>query len=213
MNSVLQAKALKFGLDYRALCLITYIKDTYIFTKEYTSVDITNNNPLIFINSTEVKRSLDLLEDCDMISIDYWSKGKFMITPNADNLKELFTNSLVQIVKDKKVRRVKKEEISGDIKLILDEYNKTDMPSASLTDRRKKAIDNVLSKYKVEDIIDALKFACSQRWVLDKSSENWMDLAWILNRIDEFMEGGKYRKKQDKKQDNIIPVSKVSVIL
>lgn len=213
MDSVLQAKALKSGLDYRALCLILYIKDTYIFTQEYTSIEITNSNPLVFINSTEVKRSLDLLESCNMISINYWNKGKFMITPNIENLKELFTNSFVQIVKDKKVRKVKKEEISGDIKLILEEYNKTDMPSASLTDRRKKAIDNALSKHKVEDIVDALKYASEQRWVLDKSSENWMDLAWLLSRIDDFMDGGKYRKKQDKKQESIIPVSKVSVIL
>lgn len=213
MNSVLQAKCKNLGLNLKDLFILEYLKNKYIFFDEFKSSDIINENPLL--ETPDIKSALEKLEDCGLIYMDKeWDRGTFSISFGIEKMIELYKIEDVEIKKEKK-KTVKKQqqEVSDEVKLILDEYNKTDMPSASLTDRRKKAINSALSKYKVEDIVDAMKYACSQRWVLDKSSEKWMDLAWILTRIDEFMEGGKYRKKQDKKQDSIIPVSKVSVIL
>lgn len=213
MNSVLQAKCKNLGLNLKDLFILEYLKSKYIFVEEFKSSDIVNENPLL--ETPDIKSALEKLEDCGLIYMDKeWDRGTFSISFGLEKMIDLYKIEDVEIKKEKK-KTVKKQqqEVPDEVKLILDEYNKTDMPSASLTDRRKKAINSVLSKYKVEDIVDAMKYACSQRWVLDKSSEKWMDLAWILTRIDEFMEGGKYRKKQDKKQDSIIPVSKVSVIL
>lgn len=213
MNSVLQAKCKNLGLNLKDLFILEYLKSKYIFVEEFKSSDIVNENPLL--ETPDIKSALEKLEDCGLIYMDKeWDRGAFSISFVIEKMIELYKIEDVEIKKEKK-KTVKKQqqEVSDEVKLILDEYNKTDMPSASLTDRRKKAINSALSKYKVEDIVDAMRYACSQRWVLDKSSEKWMDLAWILTRIDEFMEGGKYRKKQEVKQESIIPISKVSVIL
>lgn len=213
MNSVLQAKCKNLGLNLKDLFILEYLKNKYIFVEEFKSSDIISENPLL--ETADIKSALEKLEDCGLIYMDKeWDRGIFTISFGLEKMLDLYKIEDVEIKKEKK-KTVKKQqqEVSEEVKLILEEYNKTDMPSASLTDRRKKAINSALLKYKVEDIVDAMKYACSQRWVLDKSSEKWMDLAWILTRIDEFMSGGKYRKKQEVKQESIIPMSKVSVIL
>lgn len=213
MNSVLQAKCKNLGLNLKDLFILEYLKNKYIFVEEFKSSDIISENPLL--ETADIKSALEKLEDCGLIYMDKeWDRGIFAISFGLEKMLDLYKIEDVEIKKEKK-KTVKKQqqEVSEEVKLILEEYNKTDMPSASLTDRRKKAINSALLKYKVEDIVDAMKYACSQRWVLDKSSEKWMDLAWILTRIDEFMSGGKYRKKQEVKQESIIPMSKVSVIL
>lgn len=214
MNSVLQAKCKNLGLNLKDLFILEYLKNKYIFVEEFKSSDIISENPLL--ETADIKSALEKLEDCGLIYMDKeWDRGIFAISFGLEKMLDLYKIEDVEIKKEKK-KTVKKQqqEVSEEVKLILEEYNKTDMPSASLTDRRKKAINSALLKYKVEDIVDAMKYACSQRWVLDKSSEKWMDLAWILTRIDEFMSGGKYRKKQEEsKRNSAIPISKVSVIL
>lgn len=216
MNSVLQAKCKNLGLNLKDLFILEYLKNKYIFVEEFKSSDIISENPLL--ETADIKSALEKLEDCGLIYMDKeWDRGIFAISFGLEKMLNLYKIEDVEIKKEKK-RRNKKSglEMNEDEKAIFEFYSTLScLPDyKKITDKGLYAMKSALSQYSLNDIKDALAYANEQQWLIRKANEPWCNFHWILTRIGDFIVGGKYRnKKQEVKQESIIPMSKVSVIL
>lgn len=203
MNQVVQAKAINLGLSLKDLLLMIYIKDTFIYKEYFVSAEIINDNPIIFASASEIKKSIEILETTGIINLLEWNKGKFKIEVDKNMVRDLFALELVELKKaDRTVirKKVEKKENPEEWQIIIDYYNSFDvMPVCkSVTTRREKALKEALSKHSIDDIKNAIEYALRQHWVLNKKDEGWMDIAWILNKTEDFLEGGQYRKNETK---------------
>lgn len=216
MNKVLQAKAINLNLGLKDVFLLEYIKRNFIISNDFVSSEIVDENPLL--TTKDIKESLEKLEDAGLIIMTKeWDRGKFSLRPNIENLISLYTIDNVEIKREKKKSDKKSKEIEmNDDELKIFEHYKTlsSLPDyKKITDKGLIAIKDALSNYNVETITDALSYANEQQWLIKKSSEHWCNFVWIISRIGDFIPGGKYRKKQEIKKENPIPLMKASVIL
>lgn len=215
MNKIIQAKAVNMGLVLKDLFLLQYFKDQFLYTNTFTSSEINKDNPLL--DTKDIKESLERLVDCELVEmIEEWNRGTFKISLIPDNIKTLYKIENVEIKKEKKKKEKKVTYLDNkpEVQNLLNFYGTmVFLPQfAKITERIVAIADEKIQKYSLDDIKDALIYANDQQWLRNKANENWCTFNWIMNKIDEFIPGGKYRKKETT-QEQIIPVSKVSVIL
>ena len=216
MNNLIQAKCKELGMSYKDMALLEYIRRTYIYTDEYHTSDIYNDNILCFNSSTDVKESLEKIEECGLWAISSYTRGKFTLDINKEVLKGVYTNESVVVVKRQKKEKVKGELLSPEENDIIEYYKTFDVfpKLSSLTQRRKVALNDSLSKYSVSDIKDALLYASEQEWLKRHLGALWYDFGWLLINIDKFMEGGKYRYNKKPKEIEVpFRQSDVNIIL
>lgn len=214
MNTVLQAKALNLNLGIKDMFILDVLKSTYIFSSQMSSTEITKQNPLI--NTKDLKESLEKLEDAGLIVlVDEWDRGKFTIEFNKENLQGLYELEDVEIKKERAKKKEVKIEVSKDEREVFTYYSTlSSLPDyKKMTDKGLEQIKNILSKYNLEEVKDALKYANEQHWLINKTGERWLNFVWIMSRLEDFMVGGKYRKNIENKVEDIIPKSKLNVIL
>lgn len=216
MNKVIQAKAINLCLNIKDVFLLQYLKEQYFYSNTFTSSEITNENPLL--ETKDIKESLEKLVNASLITmLEEWNRGAFKIQFNLENIKSLYKIEDVEIKKEKtrKPKKVDSLDSKPEIQNIVNFYKTmVFLPQIGrVTDRIVAIVEEKLNSYSPDDIKEALRYANDQQWLRSKANENWCTFNWVMNKIEEFMKGGKYRNRQEIRQESIIPATKVSVIL
>ena len=205
-KSIVQVNLQNMGVSYKGYALLDYLISR-IFV-DFKSADLQKERCLFFSSSSDVKESLEELNRCGLIKGYEWDRGSVsMVKPNRELIiKTLLPPETQQIVIKKTSATTKrvKTEISDSVISIVKHYNELGVfRGQSAT----KTVDNfanaALEKYTLDQIIEAIDFASTQQWVLNKVDQPWFNLAWILKNIDGFMLGGKYNKYGEKNEENV----------
>lgn len=205
-KSIVQVNLQNMGVSYKGYALLDYLISR-IFV-DFKSADLQKERCLFFSSSSDVKESLDELNKCGLIKSYEWDRGSVsLVKPNRELIiKTLLPPETQQIVIKKTAATTKraKTEISDSVISIVKHYNELGVfRGQSAT----KTVDNfanaALEKYTLDQIIEAIDFASTQQWVLNKVDQPWFNLAWILKNIDGFMLGGKYNKYGEKNEENV----------
>ena len=193
LDSNLQIEATNLGLDAQALGLLIYINSNW-YLEEVKGIDLQHRYPLLFKSSVEVKKSFDLISEAGFVTGNYVSGIIKDIELNKVEFHNFFTSNQT-VIKREKVKKEPKAEMSSDVTDIVKFYNTfPEMPRpAKLTASNKSILNDKLKSLPREQIIDAIKYADSARWIKAKLDETWMNMNWILRNIEGFCEGGKYR--------------------
>lgn len=205
-KSIVQVNLQNMGVSYKGYALLDYLISR-IFV-DFKSADLQKERCLFFSSSSDVKESLEELNKCGLIKSYEWDRGSVsLVKPNRELIiKTLLPPETQQIVIKKTSATTKrvKTEISDSVISIVKHYNELGVfRGQSAT----KTVDNfanaALEKYTLDQIIEAIDFASTQQWVLNKVDQPWFNLAWILKNIDGFMLGGKYNKYGEKNEENV----------
>lgn len=205
-KSIVQVNLQNMGVSYKGYALLDYLISR-IFV-DFKSADLQKERCLFFSSSSDVKESLEELNKCGLIKSYEWDRGSVsLVKPNRELIiKTLLPPETQQIVIKKTTVTTKrvKTEISDSVISIVKHYNELGVfRGQSAT----KTVDNfanvALEKYTLDQIIEAIDFASTQQWVLNKVDQPWFNLAWILKNIDGFMLGGKYNKYGEKNEENV----------
>lgn len=181
------------GVTYRGYELLQYLKKTYF--QDFKGVELQRLRPLAFGESKYVKQGFEELINAKVISGEYKNGVAKNIIPNLPILNSLDNiGEVVTVVKDK-TPKVKKEKIVPEVvKDIFKHYNSYPaLPRPSTM--TPLAIDRTVEKLKVytpEQVKEGISVASEAKWLINKGSEPWCNYAWVINVIEEFMEGGKY---------------------
>ena len=205
-KSIVQVNLQNMGVSYKGYALLDYLIGR-IFV-DFKSADLQKERCLFFSSSSDVKESLDELSKCGLIKSYEWDRGSVsLIKPNRELIVQTLLPPETQKIVIKKAaaatKRVK-TEISDNVITIVKHYNGLGVfRGQSAT----KTVDNfanaALEKYTLDQIIEAIDFASTQQWVLNKVDQPWFNLAWILKNIDGFMLGGKYNKYGDNSEEKV----------
>jgi hypothetical protein len=204
LDGIIQSRAMNMNIDIKGLCLIDYlINNNLIGKSKANSSEAQKVFPIIFCNSSEVKKGYNNLEESGIFVWCNWNRGLIQFEFNKDKLSELYSREMVVV--EKKSSAPTSVEISDEVKRILAHYRQfEDLPSVkSLTKIRLDSILKALESTSVESIEEGIEYASKQTWLTSKAEERWCDLSWIMKNIGEFLEGGKYYKGEVKKIDKI----------
>ena len=197
-DNYLQIRAMNIGMSYQDFILLIYLRE-HMYLTNMKCVDIYNTYPIFLKTSKNVQDSLEKLNSLDFIE-HVWDKGQISILYNVDKFTEFFTPEKDKVIKIKRPTQVKNNaSLFSDEENEIIEYYKTlqTLPKVvSMTPKRILSLQNALSEYSVDNIKEALLFASKQQWLVSKSDERWCDMSWILDKISEFMSGGKYNKEK-----------------
>lgn len=206
IKSKIQHELISRGVTYKGYALLNYLKDNLF--SDLKGADLQRLRPMFFKDAKCVKQAFDELGKAEIIRGVYKSGNISNIEPNIGLILHMCDiSSGIKIEKKEVAKRSKSSDIREDIKDILLHYNshavlpRPSSPTPLVVSR----IDEKLKIYSPEQIKDALDFASTQQWVINKGSEVWMNCGWIMNSIQEFMPGGKYRKGETsvKSEDSI----------
>lgn len=201
MDNYLQIRAMNLGMNYQDFIVLIYLKE-HMYMNDFKYQELFNDYPLFLGRSKDVSDALNILSKLEFISYD-WNKGKFSVEYNTDKFVEFFTPDKEQVIKIVRPTNTlkQKEDMFNKKELDIIDYYK-DLPTlpkvVSMTPRRISALKNAIENYSIDDIKNALLFASKQQWLIDKTGEQWCDMAWILNKISDFMPNGKYNKEVKK---------------
>ena len=197
IKSKMQHELISRGVTYKGYALLNYLIDNMFL--DFKGADLQKLRPMFFKDAKCVKTAFDELENAQIIKGQYKSGNVTNITPNRELIISLSDISSGIKIEKKEVKKAsKKIDIGEDIKNILRHYNSypTLPRPSSPTPLVVSRIEEKLKTYTEDQIKDALDFASQQQWVINKSSEVWMNCGWIMNTIEEFMPGGKYNKSK-----------------
>lgn len=201
MDSYLQARAMNLGMSCQDFLVLIYLKN-HMYLRKFKGVDICNEYPIFIKSLKNIQDSLSKLQDLEMLEFS-WDRGNIDIQYNIDKFEDFFTPDESKIVQIKRVTPTKKNKVGdfNDDENEIIQYYKTiqTLPRViSMTPKRVFALRDALSKYSKDEIKEALLFASQQQWLINKTDEIWCDMSWILNKIGDFMSGGKYNKDTQK---------------
>ena len=183
-----------------------------MYLQQLKSSDIQKETPIFVTSARELKTALEKLRELDFIQYA-WDKGDIDIQYNIEKFKDFFTIEDVIVQKEtaKKTTRIN-NNYTPEILEIKDYYQslKTLPEIKTITPRRLLAIQNALQRFSIDEIKNAMLFASKQEWLIKRSQEQWCDMAWILERIEDFMDGGKYKKKE---KIELLPKKPLNVFL
>ena len=198
MNKITQVKAFNNGFNVNDYFILLYIKD-HMYMTTFKTIDIINEYPILSLSAVNIKSGIEKIEDLELIELLEWERGVFRIKYNNENIYNFFKDEEVIVKKEKKPRaqKVKEFDVPEEIKDIISYYNSMSfLPKyKSNTENGINAVKALLKNHNVDDIKDAISFADSQKWVQLKVSELWFNFTWIMIKLEDFMEGGKYRKQ------------------
>lgn len=192
----IQSELKSIDVTYKGYELLEYLKKT--FFSNLIGADIQRLRPLAFREARDVKQAFDELVNADLISANYDKGNIFDIVPNIEKLILIqdISKGITITKKTATKKRSTKSDIPDDVKDILLHYNShASLPRPSTpTPLVVQRITDKLAVYSPEQIKDALDLAANAKWLINKGSEVWCNCAWLMNVIEEFMNGGKYFK-------------------
>lgn len=194
LNSMLQVEAVNRGLDVQSLALLVHLNDNW-FLEEVRGIDIQNKYPILFKSSTEVRRAFDSISDKGFVTSNFVSGIMKEMELNKELFAELFT-SCQTIIKRAGIKKTTiKDASSPDMLEIVKHYNTfPEMPRpATLTASNKSILNDKLKSLSKDEIMEAIGYADTAKWIKGKLEERWLNMNWILRNIEGFIEGGKYR--------------------
>ncbi|MGL5715415.1 MAG: hypothetical protein ACRCX2_20520 [Paraclostridium sp.] len=182
-------------VTYRGYELLQYLKDTYF--SDIKGSELQKLRPLVFKESRDVKQAFEELEKAMLISGEYKNGVIRNVIPNIQILLGIANlDTGIVVVKAEPKKKSVKQEVPEDALSIIKYYNEfPELPRpATATPLVISRIEEKLKFMPVEQIKEAIEFASKQSWLINKGSENWCSMAWVINVINEFSDGGKYRK-------------------
>lgn len=185
---------IEMSVTYKGYHLLEYLKENYF--GDVVGADLQKARPLIFRESRDVKQAFDELVAADLIHGDYDKGNISNPLPNVEKLKSLTDISGgITVVKKATTRKKKTSELPDEITDIIKHYSSyASLPRPSTaTPLAIQRIESQLKLFSPEQVKEALTFASEQSWLINKGSENWCNLSWVMNVVHEFAPGGKYR--------------------
>lgn len=199
-NNRIQANLINHGLSFQEIALLYYFTTT--FCKDCNCVNIIVEMPMYFKDAADIKKSLENLSKIDFMSFQY-NRGKISQVSINNGL----ISSIIEFDKAIKIERKstksKTENIATEaMKEIRDWYSSFDgLPKpCNLTKNNIEILEKKLSNLSVEDIKEAIEYAANQEWLVSYSEKSWCNFTWVIDRIDDFMVGGKYRRYNEVKE-------------
>lgn len=183
------------GVTYRGYELLQYLKDTYF--SDVRGSELQKLRPLVFRESRDVKQAFEELTTAMVISGEYKNGVIRGVAPNTQMLLDMANlDAGIVVVKAEPKKKSAKKDIPEDILSIIKYYNEfPELPRpATATPLVVSRIEEKLKFMPVEQIKEAIEFASKQSWLINKGAETWCTMAWVMNVINEFSDGGKYRK-------------------
>lgn len=159
--------------------------------------------PLVFSSSRDVKAGIDELIKAELVTAEY-SNGNISNIKATDKLFDVIEqDSTITVVKEKKKSK-DTPSVDPAVIAIVKHYNSYDvLPRPStMTPLAIKRITEKLELYGEDVVMDAITYASTQNWVINKGSEPWMNMSWIMQNLDGFVSGGKYRRNSSQVQDS-----------
>lgn len=197
INNFAQQNLLNAGVKYRGLFVLLYLRDNF-WMKEIKKSDLRNRYPIIFQSYVDIKIGFEELKYAGLIdgfNMDRTVVNEYSFIPEI--LDNIFSSTIVTLPKAKK--EVNVEEVCNDVADIIKYYNTFDrLPRpANSTANVRNSIKTKLKTLSVETIKDGIEFASTQDWLFNKSEAIWCNLFWVINNIEGFCDGGKYRNKKE----------------
>ncbi|MGL5713820.1 MAG: hypothetical protein ACRCX2_12430 [Paraclostridium sp.] len=183
------------AVTYRGYELLQYLKDTYF--SDVRGSELQKLRPLVFKESRDVKQAFEELVGAMLISGEYKNGVIKNVIPNIQILLAMANlDTGIVVVKAEPKKKSVKKEVHEDVLSIIKYYNEfPELPRpATATPLVISRIEEKLKFMPVEQIKEAIEFASKQSWLINKGGENWCSMAWVINVINEFSDGGKYRK-------------------
>lgn len=195
IKSKMQHELISRGVTYKGYALLNYLIDNLFM--DFKGADLQKLRPMFFKDAKCVKQAFDELENAEIIKGQYKSGNVFDIQPNRELIVSLSDISSGIKIEKKEVKKSSKksdiDEAHLDIVKCYNSYATLPRPS-TFTPLAKARLEEKLELYSPEQIKEAFGFASKQSWLINKGSEKWCNMAWVIGNIDGFMIGGKYRK-------------------
>lgn len=204
-RSKLQHELIRLDVTYKGYALLEYMKDMYF--SNVKGADLQRMRPMFFKDAKDVKQAYDELVKAEIISATYSSGNISNLFPNVQKILELSDiSSGIKIEKKATTKKSKSSDVPEEILDIVKHYNSfASLPRPStLTPLAKTRIEDKLRILSPEQIKDGLEFASTVSWLVNKGSEPWCNISWVIQNIDGFIEGGKYRKDNVSRQDDVV---------
>lgn len=163
---------------------------------EISEAEIKNSLPFFFSTTLHVRKVVAALEEKDYVEILDKVDTLYHYKLNVSKVKDVYATNTKIKVKQVKVSTTKDEPIN-EYKNIYSSYNTSGLRKIRVNIGTDNLIKKHLETYTLEQIEDAMRFAVTQQWIINKAGENWCNINWILGKLNEFMEGGKYNRNRD----------------
>lgn len=215
MDAYDQIKAKSLGLSIKGLTLLMHIRDNFI-PEIVKGSTLQKQNCLIFTSANDVKKGATELKEAGLIDCSYENGQIKDLNVDIVECNKFFSEKLNKIKREsvKKVAK-KTEKTSPETKDIIDYYNSFPLlpRPAGLTDTAKRVVGVAMGDHSVDSIKDGILHASKANWLINKADENWCNMVWVIRNIDRFVEGGKYRDKIQKSENNVVQSEEEEIVI
>lgn len=205
-NNQLQTFCVNNGVTKDGYILLHYFHSRF-FPYSIKNSDIYSDMPMFFSSKPQLSDAINSLVESGFIEVSD-NRTEYEITWHHSKVRELFDSVESVLIKKPRVKTVKKEiDESETVRLTILNHYKTLgnlKQQSKMTDFLRTAIDKSLETYSKEQVIEALSYANTCEWLANSIDKLWNNAGWVIKNIENFMEGGKYRKftKEEPAQKN-----------